>query len=881
MSDEKQSNDQPKDSGIKTVALEGMYQTYFLDYASYVILERAVPKVEDGLKPVQRRILHSLKTMDDGRFHKVANVIGQTMAYHPHGDAAIGAALVHMGQKDLLFDCQGNWGDTRTGDPAAAARYIEVRLSKFANEVAFNPKTTEWQLTYDGRKKEPIQLPMKFPLLLSQGADGIAVGLSTKILPHNFIELCKGSIAILKGRKPKLFPDFLDGGMIDITNYNDGKRGGKVRVRARIEQIDKKTLAIKEIPYGTTTGSLIDSILKANDKGKLKVKKVVDNTAADVEILIELPSGVSPDVTIDALYAFSNCEVSISPNACVVIDDKPHFLTVSEILEICTLNTKELLKMELEIELAALREKWHFASLEKIFIEKRIYRDIEECETWEEVLEVIDIGLRKYVDTPFTEVKSKDKFQLQRDITQDDIVKLTEIRIKRISKYNTFKADELIKELEQAIEECLYNLDNLVDYTINYFQMILDKYGKDKGRRTEITEFDTIKATAVVANNEKLYINRKDGFIGYGLKKDEYIMDCSDISDVIVFRKDGKYQVVKIADKVYVGKNIIHAAVWNKGDDRSTYNAVYIDGKTGRTFVKRFNVTAITRDREYDITKGTPNSKLLYFTANPNGESELVQIQLSQSSKARKKIFDYDFSELAIKGRSSQGNLLTKYPVRKVTQLEVGKSTLGAIKIWMDEVSGRLNKEERGVYLGAFDTGDQILAIYRKGEYELTDAEMSNRYEAKDIMYIGKFEPEKVINAVYYEADKKSTYVKRFLIETSKTGQRYGFIGENSRSSLLFVSLHETPKMFFKEKLKSGTKAYELEVADFIDVKGWRSLGNKLGSFKPISIEDRSPKEEPKPEDTETTQPDNKLSIGSEIEFDVKMDKDGQGKMFE
>ncbi|MEM6722418.1 MAG: DNA gyrase/topoisomerase IV subunit A [Bacteroidota bacterium] len=881
MSDEKQSNDQAKDSGIKTVALEGMYQTYFLDYASYVILERAVPKVEDGLKPVQRRILHALKTMDDGRFHKVANVIGQTMAYHPHGDAAIGAALVHMGQKDLLFDCQGNWGDTRTGDPAAAARYIEVRLSKFANEVAFNPKTTEWQLTYDGRKKEPIQLPMKFPLLLSQGADGIAVGLSTKILPHNFIELCKGSIAILKGRKPKLYPDFLDGGMVDVTNYNDGQRGGKVRVRARIEQVDKKTLAIKEIPYGTTTGSLIDSILKANDKGKLKVKKVVDNTAAEVEILIELPSGVSPDVTIDALYAFSNCEVSISPNACVVIDDKPHFLTVSEILEICTLNTKELLRLELEIELAALREKWHFASLEKIFIEKRIYRDIEECETWEEVLEVIDVGLRRYVDTPSTEVKSKDKFQLQRDITQDDIVRLTEIRIKRISKYNTFKADELIKELEKQIEECLYNLENLVDFTINYFQMILDKYGKDKIRRTEITEFDNIKATAVVANNEKLYINRKDGFVGYGLKKDEYIMDCSDISDVIVFRKDGKYQVVKIADKVYVGKNIIHAAVWNKGDDRSTYNAVYIDGKTGRTFVKRFNVTAITREREYDITKGSPNSKLLYFTANPNGESELVQIQLSQSSKARKKIFDYDFGELAIKGRSSQGNLLTKYPVRKVTQLEVGKSTLGAIQLWMDEVSGRLNKEERGIYLGAFDTGDLILTIYRKGYYELTDVEMSNRYEAKDVMYIGKFEPEKVINAVYYEADKKAAYVKRFLIETTKTGQKFGFIGEHNRSSLLFVSLHPTPKMYFKEKLKSGTKAYELEVADFIDVKGWRSLGNKLGSFKPISIEDRSPKVEAESEKAEAPKPDDKLSIGSEIEFDVKTDKDGQGKMFD
>ncbi len=838
--------------------LNGMYREYFLDYASYVILERAVPGISDGLKPVQRRILHALKEMDDGRFHKVANVIGQTMQFHPHGDAAIGDALVKLGQKDLLIDCQGNWGDNRTGDSAAAPRYIEARLTKFALEVAFNGKTTNWQASYDGRKKEPIALPMKFPLLLAQGTEGIAVGLSTKILPHNFIELIKASIKYLQGKNFKLYPDFPNGGLADVSNYNDGKRGGKVRVRAKIVQHDKSTLLIKELPYGVTTTSMIDSIIKANDKGKIKIKKVIDNTAKDVEIRIELVSGTSPDVAMDALYAFTNCEVSISPNACVIVEDKPHFLTVSDILKACTENTKELLRQELEIKKAELEEKWHFASLEKIFIENRIYRQIEEAESWEEVVETIDKALKKYIVTPSDKAKKGDKrLKLLRDITVEDITKLTEIRIKRISKYNTFKADELIKQIEKDLKQVKYDLKHLTDFSIKYYQMLLDKYGKGKERKTKITTFDAIRRTAVVANNAKLYVNYKEGFIGTGLKKDEFVCDCSDIDDIIVFRKDGKFQVSKIADKVFVGKNIIHVAVWKKGDDRTTYNLIYLDGKTGTSYAKRFNVTGITRDREYPLTKGNPRSRVHYFTVNPNGETETVSVLLSQGCKAKKKQFEVDFSELAIKGRSSQGNIITKYPVRKVTQISVGKSSLGAIKVWFDEVSGKVNTDKRGRLLGKFDTGDQLIALYKDGSYETFDMKTSKRFDLKEIIEVNKYNPDTVINAVYFDGNKGWTMVKRFQIKTSSSQQRFSFITEHKSSKLYFVSTDKNP--FIRYLVKEGKEKveYELEVAEFIDVKGWKALGNKLEDARISNVTKVDTKNK------------KNLKAGDTLEFDV------------
>ena len=856
------------------ITLKGMYKDYFLDYASYVILERAVPGVDDGLKPVQRRILHSMKEKDDGRYHKVANIIGNTMQYHPHGDAAIGDALVNLGQKDLLIDCQGNWGDNRTGDRAAASRYIEARLTKFALEVAFNSQTTEWQLSYDGRKKEPIALPMKFPLLLAQGAEGIAVGLSTRILPHNFIELIKASIKILQDKSVKIYPDFQHGGLIDVTDYSGGKRGGKVKVRAKIEQLDKKTLVIKELPYGVTTTSLIDSIIKASDKGKIKIKKVIDNTAQEVEIVVDLATGVSPDVAEDALYAFTNCEVSISPNACIIIDDKPHFLTVEEILKICTANTKSLLKQELEIRKHELEEKLHFASLEKIFIEKRIYRDIEECETWEAVLETIDLGLRKYV--VYTEGKpnaGEKRIQLIRDITEEDLIRLTEIRIKRISKYNTFKAEEQIAKLKEELEQVKYNLANLTDYAIAYFERLLEKYGKGKERKTKITVFDTIKRASVVANNTKLYVNRKEGFIGWSLKKDEFVCECSDIDDVIVFRKDGKFQVSRISEKVFVGKNITHVAVWNKGDERTTYNLAYLDGKTGRTMVKRFNVTAITRDREYDLTKGAKGSKVYYFTANPNGEAETVNVQLTQGCTAKKKIFDFDFGELTIKGRASQGNILTRYPVRKITLKEVGKSTLGALKVWMDEVSGRLNTDDRGVFLGEFDTGDNIFALYKDGSYEVIemDMDMKKRFDPKEILHIGKFDPETVINAVYYDGAKGWTMVKRFKVETSKMNQRFNYLTDHSRTKLLYASVEPNVRIEYTMRVKSKRIQGELDLNDFIDVKGWKALGNKLSDQKLTSIKEIK---ESKP-----LQSSEKLSAGDSVDFDID-NNNGQTKMF-
>ncbi len=822
------------------ISLKGMYEDYFLDYASYVILERAVPLALDGLKPVQRRILHALKAMDDGRYHKVANVIGQTMQFHPHGDAAIGDALVNLGQKNLLIDCQGNWGDNRTGDSAAAPRYIEARLTKFALEVAFNAQTTEWQVTYDGRKNEPIALPMKFPMVLAMGVEGIAVGLSTKILPHNFVELIKASIKILQDKKVELYPDFQTGGQIDVSDYRSGKRGGKVKVRATVEQLDKKTLMIRDLPYGVTTTALIDSILKANDKGKIKVKKVHDNTAKDVEIHIELASGVSPELTIDALYAFTRCEESISPNACVIIDDKPHFLTVQELLQLSTAHTKELLRQELEIKKRELEEKWFFASLEQIFIENRVYREIEEAETFEAALQIISNELKKYLATPSDQPSASDKrLKLWRDINEEDIIRLTEIKIKRISKYNKFSADERIQQLEEELKQVKYDLAHLTEFAVAYFENLLKKYGKGRERKTKIASFDNIQATEVVFNNSKLYANLKDGFIGHGLKRGEgeFVCECSDIDDIIAFRKDGVFLVNRIEEKQFVGKDLLHVAVWKKGDERTTYNIAYLDAGTGKTYVKRFNVSAITRNREYNLTKGAEGSKVLYFTANPNGESEVVSVQLSQGSKAKNKLFDFDFGELAIKGRSSQGNILTKYPVRKITQKEVGQSTLGAISVYMDEVSGRLNTDERGIYLGDFDTGNTILAIYKDGTYEITDFELTNRFDPKEVVHIGQFEEEAIVSAIYYDGYKDWTVVKRFRIETQTLKQRFSFITDHKNSKLYYATIDDVPQVKYTIRIKGEKEEALLNLADFIDVKGWKSIGNKLTDSKLSKVE--------------------------------------------
>lgn len=861
------------------VTITGMYKDYFLDYASYVILERAVPDIDDGLKPVQRRILHAMYEKEDGRYHKVANIIGNTMQYHPHGDAAIGDALVNLGQKDLLIDTQGNWGDFRTGDSAAASRYIEARLTKFALEIAFNPQTTKWQLSYDGRKREPIALPMKFPLVLAQGTDGIAVGLSTKILPHNFIELCKASIDILKGKKVKVYPDFQTGGSIDVADYNGGERGGKVKCRAKIEKADKHLLLIKELPYGVTTEALIESITKAAEKGQIKIKKVDDNTAAEVEIAVELAPGASPDVSIDALYAFTNCEVSISPNACVIVDNKPLFTTVEELLRISTENSRELLRQELEIKKRELEEKWLFASLEKIFIENRIYHQIEECESWEEVVQVIYRELRKYVITPSEKPAKNDRrLALFRELTDDDIVRLTEIRIKRISKYNSFKADELIEKLIDELEQTEYHLAHLTEFAIAYFQNLLDKYGKGRQRRTLISGgFETIQVAQVVANNAKLYVDRKEGFVGMGLKKDEFVCDCSDIDDIIVFRRDGKFTVTRIADKTFVGKDILHVAVWTKGDERTTYNMIYCDAKSGVSKAKRFNVTAITRDKEYDLTMGNPNSRVLYFSANPNSEAEIVTLTLSPSCSARIKVFDYGFADLEIKGRSSQGNIATKYPVKKVVLKEAGQSTIGAIKIWMDEVSGRLNTDERGKYLGAFDTGDYILCIFNDGSYELTDFDLSHRYDVNTLLHIGKFDPELIVNAVYFDGNKGWTMVKRFKIETNTQDQKFSFISEHKNSKLLFASAKENPRIRYSVKIKGKKLDGEVSLAEFIEVKGWKALGNKLSDQKLTDVKELESKEEKAPE-KQTLPQKQKVSAGDTIEFEV--DNKGQGKLF-
>lgn len=802
------------------IPVSGMYENWFLEYASYVILERAVPAIEDGFKPVQRRIMHAIKEMDDGRYNKVANIIGQTMQYHPHGDASIGDAMVNIGQKELLIDTQGNWGDVRTGDSAAAPRYIEARPSKFALEVLYNPQTTNWQLSYDGRKKEPVTLPVKFPLLLAQGVEGIAVGLSTKILPHNFCELIKASIDILKGKKVKIYPDFITGGMADFSEYNQGLRGGKIKVRAKIEEQDKKSLIVKDIPFGTTTTGLIDSIIKANDKGKIKIKKVVDNTAKDVEILIDLAPGQSPDITIDALYAFTDCEVSISPNACVIIDDKPHFIPVNEILRLNTEKTVALLTRELEIRRDELMEKILFSSLEKIFIENRIYRDIEECETWEAVIETIDRGL-----DPF-------KPQFYREITEEDIVKLTEIKIKRISKFDTFKADELLRRLEEELKETLHHLEHITDYAIAYYSRLLEKYGKGRERKTEIKSFDSIDTTIVAANNQKLYVNRADGFVGYGLRKDEFVCECSDLDDIIAIRRDGKMMVSRISEKTFMGKDILYTGVWKKGDERMTYNLVYLDGKTGRSMIKRFNVTAITRDKEYDLTKGERGSKVLYLTANMNGEAEVVTVKLTSGAKARIKIFDFDFATIDIKGRGAGGNILTKYPVRKIELKSEGISTLSGLDIWYDESVGRLNKDERGQHIGKFNGDDNILVIYKDGSYELTSYELTNRYEPSKVQIIERFNPDTVISAIHYDGEHKNYLVKRFKVETSTVDKRFGFISEAPGSKLIVVSTKPNSKVeieFTKGKSKDK-ETEEIILDEAIDVKGWKALGNRVSS---------------------------------------------------
>lgn len=810
------------DSGIS-----GQYKSWFLDYASYVILERAVPAVEDGLKPVQRRILHAMKEMDDGRFNKVANIVGQSMQYHPHGDASIGDALVNMGQKDLLIETQGNWGDVRTGDVAAAPRYIEARLSKFALEVAFNPKTTTWQLSYDGRKNEPVTLPMKFPLLLAQGAEGIAVGLSTKILPHNFCELIDASIKYLKGKKFELYPDFQTGGIMDVSNYNDGKRGGKVRVRSIIEEVDKKTLVIKSVPYGVTTTQLMESIVKANEQGKIKIKKVTDHTAADVEIIVDLAPGISPDITIDALYAFTNCEVSISPNACVIVDKKPQFLGVSELLKIATDNSKALLGKELEIKLGELQEKWHYTSLEKIFFEEKIYKELEKKhETWEKVLVAIEKAF-----VPFTK-------QLKRDITREDILKLTEKPVRRIYKLDIDELNDQIKALEGEIKQVKHHLAHLVEFTIEYYEGLLKKFGKGKERKTEIKQFDVIQAKDVAIANTRLYANFADGFIGTSLKKDEFVTECSDLDDIICISKSGMMKIVKVADKVFIGKDLIHVAVFRKNDDRTTYNMIYSDGKSGISYAKRFHVTGITRDKEYPLTKGTDKSKVQYLSVNPNGEAEVVRVLLSPNCSARNKELEFYFEQLEIKSRSAQGNQVTKYPIRQVKFKEAGKSTLAGKKMWFDDVYGRLNTDEKGTYLGMFEPEDKIIVVYDDGSYEITGQELTQRFDPEKIMMIERFDPEKVITAVYLDNEKLQYNIKRFKIETSTMNSRFVFIKEGKGNRLEAVTTNENPVLKVTTGRGQQQKTTTYKVSTLIDVMGWKAVGSKLTDFsKAVEME--------------------------------------------
>ncbi len=813
------------DLSIST-GISGQYKNWFLDYASYVILERAVPYIEDGLKPVQRRILHSMKEMDDGRFNKVANIIGQTMQYHPHGDASIGDALVNMGQKDLLIETQGNWGDVRTGDDAAAPRYIEARLSKLALEIAFNNKTTDWQISYDGRKNEPITLPVKFPLVLAHGAEGIAVGLSTKILPHNFIELCEASVKYLKGKKFELYPDFQTGGWIDVSNYNDGKRGGRIKARAIIEEMDKKTLVIKSVPYGVTVSSLVESIIKANDNGKIKIKKVTDETAAEVSVIIDLAPGISPDITIDALYAFTDCEVSISPNACVVVGNKPEFLSVHQLLGISTENTKNLLKKELEIKLAELEEKWHYTSLEKIFFEEKIYKELEEKhKTWEDVIAAIDKAFKPYLK------------KLKRAVTREDILKLTEKPVRRIYRLDIQDLINQIKGVEEEMENTKHHLEYLNDYTIAYFENLLKKYSKGRERKTDIRAFDTIQAKDVVIANTKLYINYSEGFIGTSLKKDEFLCECSNLDDIIAFSKSGKMKVVKVADKVFVGKDIIHAAVFQKNDDRTTYNMIYVDSKTGVSYAKRFNVTGVTRDKEYELAAGNDKDKVHYFSANANGEAEIVKITLSPTSKARNKELEYDFALIDIKGRGSKGNQVVKYPVRTVKLKEKGKSTLEGRKLWFDDKFGRLNTDEKGQYLGSFEN-ENILVIYNDGSYEITDTELTQRFDIDKILLIEQFDPEKVISAVYLDNEKQQFNVKRFKIETTSMHNKFSFIKDGEGNYLETVTTDEAPILHVQTGRGSNIKSVKFKIANLVEIMGWKAIGTKLMTYsKAIEME--------------------------------------------
>jgi len=820
---EHQNQSEGVNEGETLVKVTGMYKDWFLDYASYVILERAVPSIYDGLKPVQRRILHSMKDLDDGRYNKVANIVGHTMQYHPHGDASIADAMVQIGQKDLLIDTQGNWGNILTGDRAAASRYIEARLSKFALEVVFSPKITDWQLSYDGRKKEPVQLPVKFPLLLAQGAEGIAVGLSTKILPHNFVELLNASIQHLKGKKIKLYPDFLTGGIIDIQGYNDGKRGGKVRVRAKINQLDKNTLVINEIPYGTTTSSLIDNILKANEKGKIKIKKIEDNTAAEVEIIIHLPPAISPDKTIDALYAFTDCETSISPLGCVIIDNKPHFIGVSEMLARSTDHTLELLKKELELQLQELENQWHHSSLERIFIEKRIYRDIEEQDTWEGVLEAIKTGLEPHISI------------LKRPVIEEDLLKLTEIRIKRISKFDIDKAQQKIEALEGDIAAVKNHLAHLVDYAINYFKHLIKTYGNGRERISEIRIFDDVDAKKVVVRNQKLYVNREEGFIGTSLRKDEYLCDCADIDDIIIFTKEGKMQVVKVDSKVFVGKDIIHASVFKKNDTRTIYNMIYRDGNRGNSYIKRFAVKGVTREKVYDLTQGTAGSSVLYFTANPNGEAEVVNILLRNTGNVKKLKWDLDFADLQIKGRAVRGNTVTKYSILRVELKEKGVSTLKPRKIWFDETINRLNTDERGTLLGAFRGEDKILVVNQGGDAKVVIPDLSLHFDESMIL-IEKWIPNKPITAVYFDNEKERYFIKRFLIESEV--KEDSFI--KPEGELIFLNTNWRPLIqveFVKSRDKKSLPPLEINAEEFIAVKGFKALGNQLTQDKIKKIE--------------------------------------------
>lgn len=852
--------------------LSGMYQSWFLDYASYVILERAVPHINDGLKPVQRRILHSMKRLDDGRYNKVANIIGHTMQFHPHGDASIGDALVQLGQKDILVDCQGNWGNILTGDGAAAPRYIEARLSKFALEVVFNPKTTDWKLSYDGRNREPITLPVKFPLLLAQGVEGIAVGLSSKILPHNFNELIDASIAILRNESFTLYPDFQTGGLIDVTRYNDGERGGAVKVRAKIEKRDNKTLAITQVPYGRTTSSVIESILKANEKGKIKIRKVDDNTAKDVEILVHLQAGVSSDKTIDALYAFTDCEISISPNCCVIEDNKPHFLTVSHVLRSNTDNSVNLLRSELEIEKGELLEQLQFASLEKLFIAERMYKDKEF-----ENASSMDIAIA-HLDKRFDPYKPS----FIRAITKEDLLRLMEIKMARILRFNADKAEETIANIKQQIEKIDYHLEHIIDYTIRWYQQLKDKYGKLYPRQTEIRSFDSIEATKVVEANEKLYVNYEEGFIGTGMKKDEFVAPCSDIDDIIIFYKDGKYKIVKVADKLFVGKGILYLNVFKRNDTRTIYNVVYRDGKSGVYYIKRFNVTGITRDKEYDVTQGKPGSRIVYFSANPNGEAEVIRVTLKPAPRLKKLLFEKDFGEIAIKGRASMGNVFTKNDIHKITLKAKGASTLGGLKVWFDPDIKRLNTDERGQYLGDFEGDDLILVVLKSGEYYTSSYELSNHYE-DNLLFVEKFDANKIWSLAFYDAEQNYYYIKRFQFEASNRKQL--FIGETSGSKMVLLSQQVYPR--FEVTFGGGDsfrQPLEIDVEEFIGVKSFKARGKRISTYlvdtvtelEPLRFPEEQPAEEMNdPESEEEPQQEEEIN-----EKDLLDEITGQLKLF-